>query len=299
MTNPTSNFGWQMPTSTDLVTDLPADFEVFGQAVDTRLKALQPGTTLGDIAYSSATANTNTRLPIGTNGQVLGVSGGVPAWVTSADQTPLTTKGDLFTYTTQDARLGVGTNGQVLKADSTTATGLAWGAASAAKSYSLINSGGTALSGSSVTISGISGMDSLKIIIVDSSQGTASYQVSIRFNSDSSANYDFAGPQYSSPTTYAATNLNDFSTSGFTRIEIGTMSTSTTSRVGGYLDIEGCNSTGFKSFTYAGSGNAASGSGHQATWGGGIYKGTSTISSVTILGSGSFDAGTVYVYGSA
>jgi hypothetical protein len=80
MTNPTSNYSWQMPTATDLVTDLPADFEVFGQAVDTRLKALQPGTTLGDLAYSSATANTNTRLAIGTNGQVLSVSGGVPAW---------------------------------------------------------------------------------------------------------------------------------------------------------------------------------------------------------------------------
>ena len=71
-----------MPTSTDLVTDLPADFEVFGQAVDTRLKALQPNTTLGDLAYGSATANTNTRLGIGTSGQVLSVSGGVPAWTT-------------------------------------------------------------------------------------------------------------------------------------------------------------------------------------------------------------------------
>jgi hypothetical protein len=37
MTNPTKLFGWQMPTATDLVTDLPADFEVFGQAVDTDL----------------------------------------------------------------------------------------------------------------------------------------------------------------------------------------------------------------------------------------------------------------------
>ena len=45
MTNPTSNFGWQMPTSTDLVTDLPADFEVFGQAVDTSLADLKGGTT--------------------------------------------------------------------------------------------------------------------------------------------------------------------------------------------------------------------------------------------------------------
>jgi hypothetical protein len=63
---------------------LPADFEVALQGVDTRLKALQPGTTLGDLAYSSATANTNTRLPIGTTGQVLAVSGGVPAWATPA-----------------------------------------------------------------------------------------------------------------------------------------------------------------------------------------------------------------------
>ena len=127
MTNPTSNYGFVLPTSTDLVTDLPADFEVALQGVDTRLKALQPGTTLGDIAYSSATANTNTRLPIGTSGQVLAVSGGgVPAWTTTADVTPLTTKGDLFTYTTADARIGVGANGTVLTADSAEATGLKW-----------------------------------------------------------------------------------------------------------------------------------------------------------------------------
>jgi hypothetical protein len=34
-----------MPTNTDLVTDLPADFEVFGQAVDTSLADLKGGTT--------------------------------------------------------------------------------------------------------------------------------------------------------------------------------------------------------------------------------------------------------------
>ena len=109
------------------MTDLPADFEVALQGVDTRLKALQPGTTLGDIAYSSATANTNTRLGIGTSGQVLAVSGGgVPAWTTTADVTPLTTKGDLFTFTTVDARIGVGANGTVLTADSAESAGLKW-----------------------------------------------------------------------------------------------------------------------------------------------------------------------------
>ena len=45
-----------MPTATDLVTDLPADFEVFGQAVDTALADLKGGTT-GQVL--SKTSNTD------------------------------------------------------------------------------------------------------------------------------------------------------------------------------------------------------------------------------------------------
>lgn len=60
--------------------------------------------------------------------QILVYSGS--AWVVkSGGSSPLTTKGDLYTYSTTDARLGVGTNGQVLIADSTAATGLKWGTA--------------------------------------------------------------------------------------------------------------------------------------------------------------------------
>ena len=56
MANPTTNFGWQMPEPTDLVTDLPADFEVFGQAVDTDFVDLLGGTT-GQVL--SKTSNTD------------------------------------------------------------------------------------------------------------------------------------------------------------------------------------------------------------------------------------------------
>jgi hypothetical protein len=55
MSNPTSNFGWQMPTNTDLVSALPADFEVFGQAVDTSLADLKGGTTGQVLAKASGT----------------------------------------------------------------------------------------------------------------------------------------------------------------------------------------------------------------------------------------------------
>ena len=48
------------------------------------------------------------------------------------DASPLTTKGDVYTYDIGNARLPVGTDGQVLKADSSTATGLAWGLGSGA-----------------------------------------------------------------------------------------------------------------------------------------------------------------------
>ena len=125
----TTNYNWETPDDTDLVKDGAAAIRTLGNSIDTTTKNLNPETTTGDIAYRSATANTNTRLPIGSAGQVLTVAAGVPSWATPTDQTPLTTKGDVFTFSTVDARLGVGANGTVLTADSAETTGLKWATA--------------------------------------------------------------------------------------------------------------------------------------------------------------------------
>ena len=76
----TTNYGWTTPDDTGLVKDGASAIRSLGTAIDTTTKNLNPSTTLGDIEYRSSTSNTNTRLGIGSTGQVLTVSGGVPTW---------------------------------------------------------------------------------------------------------------------------------------------------------------------------------------------------------------------------
>ena len=80
MTNPTSNFGWQMPEPTDLVTNLPADFEVFGQAVDTDFVDLLGGTT-GQVL--SKTSNTDLDFTWTAGGDITEVAAGTGITITS------------------------------------------------------------------------------------------------------------------------------------------------------------------------------------------------------------------------
>jgi len=127
MSNPTSNFNWQMPTASDLVTDLPADFETFGQAVDTSLADLKGGTT-GQVLSKAS----NTDMDF--------------TWVAADDtnaiqNTIVDAKGDLIAASAADtpARLAVGNNGETLVADSSTSTGLRYQGNFAAGKNKIIN----------------------------------------------------------------------------------------------------------------------------------------------------------------
>lgn len=92
--------------------------------------ANSPLTTKGDIYTYS---NTNARLGLGSENQILSVSSAETTGLKWIDKTPLTTKGDLYTRgSSTEARLGVGSTGQLLTPDSSTSTGLKWSGQSSA-----------------------------------------------------------------------------------------------------------------------------------------------------------------------
>jgi hypothetical protein len=75
MSNPTTPFSWQMPTATDLVTDLPADFEVFGQAVATSMADLLGGTS-GQILAKNSNTDMDFVWIANDQGDITGVTAG-------------------------------------------------------------------------------------------------------------------------------------------------------------------------------------------------------------------------------
>ena len=82
MSNPTTPFSWQMPTATDLVTDLPADFEVFGQAVATDLADLLGGAS-GYILSKNSATDMDFVWIANDQGDITGITAGTGITVTS------------------------------------------------------------------------------------------------------------------------------------------------------------------------------------------------------------------------
>ncbi|CAB4159723.1 hypothetical protein UFOVP720_22 [uncultured Caudovirales phage] len=285
MATVTPNFNWPVPTSSDLVKDGATAIEALGDSIDASLVDLKGGTS-GQVLAK----NSNTDMDF--------------IWVAQDDSnaiqnTIVDAKGDLIAATAADtpARLAVGTNGQVLTADSTAATGLKWATASAAPSYTIINTGGTALSGSStVTISGISGRNDL-YIFVDGARGGDGNNYSdliFRINTDTGSNYEYvAGSLVSTNTTGGALSVANLQSASATSIGLGGHKTPATFGI----TIQGANAAGVKPVQYVGSGLIANDYNNRVA-GQGAWRGSATVSSVSIISTnGNFNAGTIYVYG--
>lgn len=227
-------------------------------------------------------------------------------YVQTGATSPLTTKGDVWGYSTLDARIPIGTNNQVLTADSAQALGLKWATpTAAAASYSLLNAGGTALTGAAtITVSGISGMNKLLILMTGASTTSGTSSIYFRLNADTGANYGGTRTNIEVTTTYspAAGYWSSSNSLVDTFVYIAGQGPNAADTCNAQVLIDGCNSAGHKIYQYNGGGNATNATASAGPiwyWGGGRYTGTSTISSVSLISGANFDAGTLYIYGSA
>jgi len=194
-----------------------------------------------------------------------------------------------------------GTTGQILSKASATDLDFTWAAPPAGANWTLVNAGGTALTGAAtVTVSGITGADKLLVIISAASSASASSEICVRINTDTGSNYYRYGVLLLGLGTYSEGLVNKLGGST-NRILIGKMTTNAASVVDGAVTITGGNSSGVKVFSSVGN-SAPTGAenGQQATALQGYYDSASTISSVSAFSlSGNFDAGTIFVYKSA
>ena len=187
MATTTTNFGWDIPQSTDLVKDGATAIAALGQDIDTAMVDLKGGTT----------------------GQVLAKASGTDldfSWVAQDDSNAIQNaivdaKGDLIGATAADtpARLAVGTNGQILTADSTAATGLAWATpATSSSGLVLIQSSSTGGSVASISFGSnaspifSSTYDNYMITFVGTSSGGINPKIRMRANTTDAtgANYN-------------------------------------------------------------------------------------------------------------
>lgn len=300
MATTTPNFGWSVPTSTDLVKDGATAIETLGDSIDASLVDLKGGTT-GQIL--SKTSNTDMDFTWVTSaGDIEGVTAGTgisgggtsgTVTITNSMATALTTKGDIIVATGSGTfvRQGVGTNGQVLVADSAEADGVKWATPTAATTnFGLISS--TSMSGAtSITVSGISSVNNLLINLQGVSAANANSRFTFRLNSDTGSNYYWFGFIYNDGGSITADQ-------GWptTSTRIGDMGNNAANNVQGTINIQGASGTGRKPFqllTYANGGG-----GNMSFWSSGYYQGGSAISSITLIsGSGNFDGGTLEIYG--
>jgi hypothetical protein len=211
------------------------------------------------------------------------------AWAnldTTGMTNPMTTTGDTIYSSSGStpARLGIGTAGQVLQVNSG-ATAPEWATPASGGGMTLINTGGTTLSGSSTTISSIPSTYKNLQLIVRAPRPSSTGVIQIRFNGDSGAKYwrDLnLSAQTPSDTVFNIGGIqNSANNNGLIAVDIFDYTT-TTWKIASIVSVTNDSSTTINIMTSTG-----------------VYIGTSAISSLTIYPQGTWTSGTAYLYGVA
>lgn len=265
----TPNYGWVTPAPTDFVVDLPADFEIFADAVDADLAGLLGGTTGQVLKKNSATDHDF-------------------AWAVDPTTDVVTTAGDLIYGTAADTvtRLGIGTAGQVLTVNAG-ATAPQWTTVNVNAQTSLAT-GSFAVGTTNIT--SISGSYNDLILICNNFDPAtdAAYQT-IRFNADTGSNYYSAA--FGSTTGVAA------ATFGAVGAEVDNTATSRTYT---WIYIPQYANTSNHKFYYAFSGGVNATTTSQRSFFSymGLWSSTAAITQINLLASsGNTDAGTYTLLG--
>lgn len=200
---------------------------------------------------------------------------------------PMTTTGDTIYSSSGStpARLGIGSTGQVL----TVAGGVPTWATISAGGMTLINTGGTSLSGSSTTISSIPSTYKSLYILVDAVRNTTNgTSASYRFNSDT-------GTKYVSR-EYYDTDAQPIQVSNGVQMYNNFSNASPYGTV--VITIPNYTSTGYKLLTSISAADSSATAGYSYFYQRNrAYFGSGAINSITFYTSDSFAGGTVYVYG--
>ena len=228
-----------------------------------------------------------------TTGATSGLTGGATSGAVDL-KFNTTAKGGLLIGTGAGtvSELAVGTNNYVLTADSTQTTGVKWAAASSGGGFTLINTGGTALTGSTVTIGSIPNTyKDLEIYVEDFYPNTNGAYVKCYLNGATTTYGGF----YQRGQTGAAFNTGNATDPGFP--DYGAYNASskafTVIRVFDYA-----NTNTYKLFTMNSSGKVSDTSNQQWSFSQYTLQSTSAISSIDfVISTGTYGGGTVYVYG--